>query len=493
MQAVPDPTPTTAAAMLRDEGNRIRGRISKAASNTMKRSTLESAITKYTQSLAKARASKNLDDEASALKNITVARFEQATTFMTGDLSDRMLAPQLGQEVSTFPFLLQVAFETGALSLNVGRTIKSAEWLHTLDSMIADNLTFFVDGLTQAQFVGREARTNFLKRCCSSFEKGLGYRGQAGRCYPSKAATMCYMATVEELFKFGHVVTDMQAGNYLVGISIMAEAAQFLTHANGIARLARENADLLVHIEQRQCDISESELRFHAVQQVDQADLDMQRHFQTQIDAMSGNCMDYLWEVVDRIKYGALLAKRSHLLGTEARCDFLIGRFFSKVLKLEAPAHRYFKNAIELSAAASSLNPPWFTEAMTYIENIRVRDEHEASQDNEEVLTRLKPLLDAINAIPADSGFGIFNMVKHIYKEHPPRVTPAADGTVPETPCMPEMDPKIEGSVKKGLIKVIFHYHSDRQVGQDREWKVLALEITKKLNNAYDKLKGGNI
>lgn len=89
----------------------------------------------------------------------------------------------------------------------------------------------------------------------------------------------------------------------------------------------------------------------------------------------------------------------------------------------------------------------------------------------------MEKLAAALAALKTASDSGVAMLLKAIYSNHPPK---CADHTLTEP---------VEGHEKNRLRKALLHYHPDKNTGDGDEWKVLCEEVTKLINQHYNRFK----
>ena len=206
-----------------------------------------------------------------------------------------------------------------------------------------------------------------------------------------------------------------------------------------------------------------------------------------------------LWSAIDMYHQAAILT-RSRAIETEAIAVARRGRVYAKVIRNEATARPLLRHAVVLAASLSPRSfhgVKWYDECVATLSMYQEREaaaedraeekkRAEAAKAKEPVLKKLAPQLEAIKKEVAK--FGPYKLLEHIYEKHPPRI-----------PLFKKNAAKILADVKsanvdtasKVLLKAISHYHADKNLASEfgLEWSVLCEEITKMLNEKYDKVK----
>lgn len=178
----------------------------------------------------------------------------------------------------------------------------------------------------------------------------------------------------------------------------------------------------------------------------------------------------------------------------EAKALALLGDVYLKALKLDEKARAVLLQAVQLAESVmqdtgkSFYQEEWYTTARTNLTELRKRQEEMDRQKEEsdvaEIKEKLKPQLDAIVAAMAESEAKVFktrNLLRHIYKHHPPKSQGAKFDEE-------KFDSDDKASVKKLIKEAVAHYHPDKVANKQhgQEWAVLCQEITKHLNSCFE-------
>jgi len=190
--------------------------------------------------------------------------------------------------------------------------------------------------------------------------------------------------------------------------------------------------------------------------------------------------LDMMWQIADMYKEAALLTREKDM-ESEAIALSRLGRLFDKVFLVRTKAHEYYRQALDLAMALKPRDlsqTAWYIECQDALQRFQqeILDEEAKNEaaTNNPILEELKEVINGFKDIKEPK-----DLIIYLYKNHPPKDAACTLESVDMT------------DMKKALIKVIVHYHPDKQAAyaEDKKWVVLCGEITKVLNNLYSILK----
>jgi hypothetical protein len=253
--------------------------------------------------------------------------------------------------------------------------------------------------------------------------------------------------------------------------------------------------------------------------------------------------LDLTWDTADCFLQALQEATNENntYLDNAARAASYLGDVYMSMLKLEIIGNRRLLQCFQIidiivhsdGREKSFHATAWFKRAKLLTDESRKRreklDSEEIKKQREPTLLKIKDKLDAMDKVTAkfeSKLYKLYYLLEHVYKEHPPKAskcrsagaaetasppsteeaqseTPKTEEAQSETPKTEEKNSTDNGfpikadekddreKVKKGAVKLVARYHTDRQENSKHgiEWWVLCEEITKRINSLYSDLK----
>ncbi|XP_041458958.1 uncharacterized protein LOC121410748 isoform X2 [Lytechinus variegatus] len=382
----------------------------------------------------------NDDEEVSAMKNIGLASWKLATTYLESSPI---------REVTNIRKNYKEALKYLGMS-HVNRFCKSLSWGLKLEESWENCLKETTDWLatleTKDRIAGFSELLSFVPDCRL---KANGY---------VQYATL--------LFHEG--VTAWQDGEYKDCYRYMKECYFPIQEAERLSCqdlfIKTEVAILREDVYLHTC-IAESVIARVSGDELLHEDLNEQETINT----------DAIWTVIDFYKQAAMLC-RDKDLEQEAIAYSRLGRVYGKVLKASSRGKDYYKKAIQL---ALSMTPrtfhdvDWFKESTEFVNEFqrRLNKDEEEDKDKEAALKEMKEDVDKLSKMASE--MCNVDFIKEIYKTWPPRAPGA------------KLDENL--ATKKLLLKAISHYHPDKvdKEVHGNKWFYFSEEITKHLNIKY--------
>jgi hypothetical protein len=211
--------------------------------------------------------------------------------------------------------------------------------------------------------------------------------------------------------------------------------------------------------------------------------------------------LELLWICVDHYRASMIAASHTYegIMSheNEAISASNLGKLFGKVLKLYKQARVLYLHAIHLAdvithqSGSVFFHCEWFQDAKKGIEDDNARNEgFNAAKIDEQrgpILLKLKPELTALEtSVKSFEGrdYSAHAILTHIHAKHPPKAEKCTFDSA-------KLDKDVTEDVKKAVLKALTYYHPDRTYNKSAgiEWLILCEEITKVLNNAYNRYK----
>jgi hypothetical protein len=188
---------------------------------------------------------------------------------------------------------------------------------------------------------------------------------------------------------------------------------------------------------------------------------------------------DLIFSCIDSYKQAALLTREKFLECEAVACSRL-GVIFHTILKNRKKGEEYYSRCLHL---ANSLKPRDLTTSNWYKDAFRgldeIQQENLAEEDTSEAKDAFKVAYsEQLEELKTKHKQGADSLLEHIYDKHPPKAFPEY------------VLPTISGANMKSLtFKALTHYHPDKQVNFDQDWKFMSEEITYCLTEKYELLK----
>lgn len=388
------------------------------------------------------------------------------------------------------PIEVSAQFHTSIMSLtaafsNADKAGKSQKWRDELEERLHDAVNGLVAYVIDA-YSNYSKRYAVLRKTAMECPKGGG---------PS--AALVWRACANEFFKQG-VILD-ESGDWQGCMSCLYEINEPLEHLRISLQQSTDEAyaleDDMQELE-KSCDAllakARSAQHLFVAQQAQQDLL---------FDAEELD-MDLLWFVMDEYKAATRPAADEEAddaagvggLETEAIALSAQGVLYQKVLKVPTVAKSLFESSVRIAMAITQTSGgsnfhalQWYKDAVEGLEEIRNEqlafDLKKVQEQRQPTLDALKPQLDALEAAIKKSSARrpqALNLLKHIYKSHPPKIEGGFE-------LKTGLDYEDNSEMKKALLKAAVHYHPDKPINKSSgiEWYVMCEEITKRVNEYH--------
>jgi len=385
------------------------------------------------------------DDLASLNKNLAMV------TLRLGPIEESV-------EMALYQFLASSQFFLQARE--IGLSCKPSEWMTSLERARMEGAQELLD-YCKSQPI--DSRPKHLARYLKTLEKGRTY------------AQVC-MVMLECLFNSSVILLEDRT--FQRALNKLNEAGYYMREAKryGEGEFSEECEDYEKRIFTHLC-ICESIQSIHNADDIMVSVLNI------------GSCgsdaqLDVVFNCVDRYKEASLLA-REHSLESEAIASCRLGVIFHKILKNRKKAEDYYAKCLHL---ANALKPRdltrsnWYKEAFTGLEQIQQEKLSEENSTHDKLKEGFK-VRYAAAIVELEKKFkeGTESLLEHIYDRHPPKL-PASS----ETYTLPAITHE---NMKSLVQKAMSHYHPDKQVRHEDDWKFLCEEVMKCLTAKYDIIK----
>jgi len=191
--------------------------------------------------------------------------------------------------------------------------------------------------------------------------------------------------------------------------------------------------------------------------------------------------IEMFWEIIDMYRHVIVLT-REKVVEVEAEACSHTGKIFRVVFHDNVRAKTYYKLCVHLclSLAPKMMDSEWwYQECIEANKVFQLEDDRLAEEarlrDTAVVREELKAELEELNG---KKSLGAQDLMKWVFERHPPKVAGATLGVL-AADTAPDV-------VKKELLKMIRHYHPDRNGNEDAKWRYLCGQITAILNAKYE-------
>lgn len=320
------------------------------------------------------------------------------------------------------------------------------------------------------------------------------------------------LRTFEKYLKAGTIFVeedDLKAAS-----RIAANMQQIVVVANTSSQKMHLKAAMLdaVSSEQEQFGV---ELCMSAQQEVGVVSTENE-HFQTQILAlhdinkgvslldnsvMEALEVEMVWMAIDCFR-NAVINCREKNIELEAQAHGLIGRCYTKCLKMRVRGKNSYQQAIVLGlsmAPCAKDDTPWFREAQQAVLEFQTKMEQ---NDNTAKEKRYEPykeeMHDVLVGIRGAAG-AASSLLTYVYDKHPPKNPQHKRVTHTETEVEKDGETVTEKeavSLRTQLKKSLIHYHPDKNEkvnsteAKDIKWEMITGECYKQLSKFYNDVKG---